>query len=148
MENQALLQRAIDCFWDSVPSTWGRVRNNVRTNAIKDLGITLIQFHLLRHIRQGAHSTAELAERQQISRPAISQAVDQLVEKGLVVRATNPGDRRYVHLDLTEEGAVMMNAVFQKNRQWMGERMSSLSSDDLQSLIVAMEILKKAFEPE
>lgn len=148
MDHQDLVQQAIECFWDSVPSTWGRVRNNVRTNAIKDMGITLIQFHLLRHIRHGAHSTAELADRQQISRPAISQAVDLLVEKGLVVRTTNPDDRRYVRLDLTEEGTTMMNAVFQKNRLWMAGQMTKLDSEELKVLIQAMDVLKKAFEPE
>ena len=147
MSTEDILQRTIERFWDTVHSIWGRVRSNLRDNAIKDINITLIQFHFLRHIRHGAHSVGELAERQQISRPAISQAVDLLVEKHLVTRQQDTQDRRYVHLDLTEHGNALLNDAFIKNRFWMGEKMASLSSDDLEILIHAMTILKNVFDP-
>jgi len=147
MATENILQRTIERFWDTVPSVWGRVRSNLRNNAIKDFNITLIQFHILRHIRHGAHSVGELAERQQISRPAISQAVDLLVEKHLVTRQQDTQDRRYVHLDLTDNGNGLLNDAFLKSRSWMGEKMASLSSDDLEILIHAMTILKNVFDP-
>lgn len=146
MATEDLLLRTIDRFWETVPVVWGRVRSNVRANAIKDFNITLIQFHILRHIRHGAHSVADLAERQQISRPAISQAVNQLVENRLITRQQNIHDRRYVHLDLTDEGNRLLNDVFGKSRLWMGERMISLSPEELETLIRAMTILKNTFD--
>jgi DNA-binding MarR family transcriptional regulator len=141
-----LLQCAIERFWDTVPPVWGHVRGNVRSNAIQDFNITLIQFHVLRHIRKGAHSVSDLAERQQISRPAISQAVDLLVEKGLVTRQQDPGDRRFIQLDLTESGNNLLNAIFAKNRLWMAKKMRVLKPDELDTLIRAMTILKTTFD--
>jgi DNA-binding MarR family transcriptional regulator len=142
-----LLQRAIERFWDTIPQVWVRVRNNARANAAQDFNIPLVQFHILRHIHKGIHSVAELAECQQISRPAISQAVDQLVERGLVTRREDPVDRRYVHLELTGEGSSLISAVFGKNRQWMAEKMANLSPEELETIIRATDILKNTFIP-
>lgn len=147
MPDPQLLQRVIEEFWDTVPPVWGRVRSNVRANAVHDLNVTLVQFHILRHIRHGVHSTAELAERLQISRPAVSQAVDLLVQKGYLRRATDPSDRRYVRLDLTAEGAGLMDALYAKNRAWMAEKMRDLSTEELLQLSQALAILKKVFDP-
>jgi DNA-binding MarR family transcriptional regulator len=147
MAGDDLLQGTIDRFWDTIPPVWGRVRGNARENAIQDYGLTLVQFHVLRHIRRGARTVSELAERQQISRPAISQAVELLVEKGLVTRQQDASDRRFVQLDLTESGGSLLNAVFDKNRRWMAEKMAALRPEELETLSCAMTILKTTFEP-
>jgi DNA-binding MarR family transcriptional regulator len=146
MANDALLQKTIERFWDTVPPVWGYVRGNARCNAIQDFNLTLVQFHILRHIRHGIRSVGELAEKQQISRPAISQAVGILVEKGLVVRQQDTQDRRYVQLTLTESGNGLLNTVFSKNRHWMAEKMASLKKDELETIIAAMKILKTTFD--
>jgi DNA-binding MarR family transcriptional regulator len=146
MSENDLLQLAIERFWDTVPPVWGRVRGNARSHAVQDHGLSLIQFHILRHIRKGAHSASEIAELLQISRPAISQALEQLVEKGLVTRRQDTGDRRFVQLDLTDSGGSLLNSVFGKSRRWMAEKMCDLHPDDLETLIRAMSILKKTFD--
>ena len=139
------LQCAIERFWDTIPPVWGAVRGVARNNAVQDHHLSLVQFHILRHIRYGARSVSDLAERQQISRPAISQALDQLVERGLVSRKEDPDDRRFVQLDLTESGDTLLNDVFGKNRQWMAVKMARLSPEELEAVIRAMDILKKTF---
>jgi DNA-binding MarR family transcriptional regulator len=141
------LQETIEKFWETIPPVWGFVRGNARSNAVKDFNVTLIQFHILRHIRAGAHSVAELAERQQISRPAVSQAVDLLVEKGLVTRSQGLKDRRYVQVDLTGKGNEMLTDVFSKSRHWMAEKMAALTPDELQTITQALAILKTTFLP-
>jgi len=140
-----LLQNTIEKFWDTIPPVWGYVRGNVRADAVRDFNLTLIQFHIMRHIRRGINSVGELAESQQISRPAISQAVDLLVEKGLVLRRRAEDDRRYVRLDLTEEGSDLLNSVFQKNRLWMAKQMATLNDEQLQTIMFAMDILQETF---
>lgn len=146
MTTESLLQHTIERFWDTVPPVWGHVRGNARTTAVQDFKISLEQFHILRHIRRGSHSAAELAQRLQISRPAISQAIDLLVTKGLVTRAQVQHDRRFVQLELTESGNMLLNAIFKKNRRWMVKMMSGLTSDELHILLHAMDILKATFD--
>ncbi|MGV8025521.1 MAG: MarR family winged helix-turn-helix transcriptional regulator [Anaerolineaceae bacterium] len=146
MTDNDLLQQTIEQFWDTIPPVWGYVRGNARSNAIQDFNLTLIQFHILRHIRHGFHSVGELADKQQISRPAVSQAVEILVEKELVARQQDTRDRRYVQLALTENGNSLLNAVFSKNRHWMAKKMSSLEQDELKTIMAAMRILKNTFD--
>jgi Transcriptional regulators len=143
--SEELLQTAIDRFWETVPPVWNKVRGNVRCIATENFEITLDQFHILRHIRKGRGSVSELAEIQQISRPAISQAVDILVEKGLISRRTNADDRRYIRLELTPSGNDLLNTIFKQNRSWMMEKMAALSPDEIDSIVQGLEILKKTF---
>ena len=141
-----LLQHTIDRFWESFPSTWNRIRTNVRGIAVEKFGITVEQFHILRHIRRGHGSVSELAEAKGISRPAISQAVELLVGKGLVTRSQNAEDRRFVQLELTDEGSELLSAIFRENRIWMEQKLSSLTHEQMTQIIAALDVLKKVFE--
>lgn len=140
-----LLQRTVDKFWESVPPVWGAIRAYIREIATRDFDITVEQFHILRHVAKGSGSVSELAEAKQISRPAISQAVDVLVNKGLLTRCQDDRDRRFVKLGLTEEGSALLAAVFDRSRQWMIEQMATLPEDDLQGMIRAFEVLRETF---
>jgi DNA-binding MarR family transcriptional regulator len=139
---EELRQKAIDRFWESIPPVWNQVRNNLRSIATEKFEISVEQFHILRHIRKGITSVSELADVKQISRPAISQAVDALVEKGLISRQQGVDDRRYIKLQLTPAGDELLNKIFGENRAWMVERMSTLQDDELVQVIRAFETLK------
>jgi DNA-binding MarR family transcriptional regulator len=89
---------------------------------------------------------SELATAKNISRPAISQAVEVLVKKGLLTRVHNTQDRRYVELALTEAGNNLLDTVFKETRKWMKERLQTLTADELETMINAMDIMKKMLE--
>jgi DNA-binding MarR family transcriptional regulator len=146
--SEPFLMSTVDIVLETLPSAWDRIRSNLRAAAIEKFGISLEQFHVLRHIRHGYHSVSELAEKKKISRPAISQAVEVLVAKGLVTRRQESGDRRCVYLELTPHASEVLDANFKENRGWMRLQMASLSQDELKSIQIAMEILKKTFSPE
>lgn len=137
---------AIDQFWDSVPRVWRLIRSHLRAIAAEQFGISVEQFHVLRHIRKGLTSVKDIADAQQISRPAISQAAEALVEKGLITRQEAAGDRRFVHLALTPAGDVLLNQIFQQNRAWMRARMAKLSPAELHSIAEGLRLLKVAFD--
>lgn len=141
-----LYDHALDRFWETVPPLWNYVRSHIRATATTQFDISVEQFHILRHVRRGSGSISELATAKNISRPAISQAVDVLVHKGLLTRVQNTQDRRYVELALTEEGNRLLDAVFTETRAWMKERMQSLTAQELETMAEAMEIMKKIME--
>ena len=140
-----LYDHAIDRFWETIPPLWNFVRSHIRARATTQFEITVEQFHVLRHVRRGI-SMSELAAARNISRPAISQAVDILVNKGLLTRVQNTQDRRYVDLALTDEGNHLLDTVFNETRQWMKERMHGLTARELETVADAMEIMKKIIE--
>jgi DNA-binding MarR family transcriptional regulator len=137
------LQRAVDGFWEAFPPLWRSVTAHIRQVAAEQFDISVEQFHILRHIRRGCNSVSALADTRGISRPAVSQSVELLVNRGLVARTTDPLDRRHVKLDLTAEGNALMDAAFGDTRQWMMDKFNLLSAAEIQALSLSMESLKK-----
>src|SRR5574339_865763 len=138
-----LRDRAIDRFWETVPPLWNSIRSHIRAQATANFDITVEQFHVLRYVRRGTDSVSELATAKNISRPAISQAVEVLVRKGLLTRVPSKEDRRCVDLVLTEAGNDLLDTVFKETRDWMKELMRGLTAEELETLTRSMEIMKK-----
>lgn len=67
--------------------------------------ITLAQCHALVEIgRRESINLNDLAVLLNVDKSTMSRTINNLVENGLAVRAQNDGDRRYVVIQLTEEG--------------------------------------------
>jgi DNA-binding MarR family transcriptional regulator len=142
---EELLQQTIDRFWETIPPIWNRIRSNLRGTATERFGISVEQFHILRHVNHGIDSVSDLAVERCTSRPAISQVVDVLVNKGLITRKQEADDRRYVRLALTESGSALLKSIFDSNRAWMLSKLDALSQDELNASIQALQLLKKTF---
>jgi DNA-binding MarR family transcriptional regulator len=139
-------RQTIDQIWELVPRVWNPIRNHLRTIAVVQFDISVEQFHVLRHIRKGLTSVSDIADARQISRSAVSQAAEMLVEKGLVTRRQEVDDRRFVHLALTPQGEDLLNQIFQQTRTWMMEKMTSYSAAELAMIAEGLVLLKSAFE--
>ncbi len=139
------LSQVVERFWETVPTVWDRVRNNLRGVATSRSNITVEQFHILRHIRRGNNTVCQLANARQISRSAVSKSVELLVEKGFVCRQERTGDRRYVRLELTDQGAELLNTAYAENRKWIMNKLAALTPDELNCMLQGLEPMKKAF---
>jgi len=137
------LRQAVDGFWETFPPLWRTIHAHIREVAVEKFNITVEQFHILRHIHRGLDSVSALDEVRNISRPAISQSIDLLVTKGLIIRTIDLQDRRHVKLDLTAEGNTLMDAIFGDTGQWMMKTFALLSADEILTLTRAMESLRK-----
>jgi DNA-binding MarR family transcriptional regulator len=135
----------IEEFWNTFPPLWNYIREHLRDVVLVDVDLTVQQFHVLGHIRQGMTSVSDLAAVRRISRPAISQAVDGLVQKGLVRRGQSANDRRYVPLELTPGGNAVLDTIFHRNRTWMAARLARLTPGELANLQHGLAALQKAF---
>ena len=141
-----LTELALDKFWETVPPLWGQVRAHIRSAAAQNFRISIEQFQILRLIRSGRCSVSELAMAKNISRPAISQAVDALANKGLLTRIQDAQDRRHMQLALTESGNTLLDAVFENTRSWMRIKLASFGQSELENVVRAMISLKKMLE--
>jgi DNA-binding MarR family transcriptional regulator len=142
--SDVLVQQVIDRFWETVPPLWNTVRTRVRSTAIHQYDISEEQFHILRQIHRGVTSVSELAELGCISRPAMSQAVDALVQKQLVSRQTSDRDRRYIQLELTQAGQALLEAAFGQTRAWMRSKLDPLPPEELRTITRALAALHEA----
>jgi DNA-binding MarR family transcriptional regulator len=140
------LEQTLDKLWETVPRLWSHIRAHIRMVATESFDISVEQFHILRYIRHGHCSVSELADARNISRPAVSQGVDALVNKGLVTRTQSKEDRRYVELELTPEGNALLDSVFQNTREWMKKGLETFSQEELELATRGMEVLKKMID--
>ncbi len=143
---KTITEETLDRFWETVPPLWGQIRGHIRAVAFENFRLGVEQFQVLRLIRNGRTSVSEIAAARNISRPAVSQAVDGLANRGLLTRTQDPEDRRHVELALTEEGNQLLDAVFSDTRAWMKEKMADFSERELENVIRAMATLKKMLD--
>ncbi|MGO8686287.1 MAG: MarR family winged helix-turn-helix transcriptional regulator [Candidatus Dormibacteria bacterium] len=122
-----------------------------------------ILLHLSRHLRRVVEGTAltggqveilalisrnpgagvnELAAREGISAPSMSNAVDKLEAAGLVTRARGiAGDRRRVDIAVTPEGARILRSARSSRTAWLAEQIGRLTPEQVAILETAIEPL-------
>ncbi|MCX8061970.1 MAG: MarR family transcriptional regulator [Anaerolineales bacterium] len=142
-ESASALQNLVEVFWETVPPLWREIHAHLHAVAAEEYDVTVEQFHILRHIRQGSASVSELAKQKRISRPAVSQIVETLVQRGLIQRKVNPQDRRQIVLELTESGNALLDAISQRTRHWTMQLFAPLTSEEMQQITHSLERLKK-----
>jgi DNA-binding MarR family transcriptional regulator len=134
----------LDKFWEVIPPAWFQARARIRGAAAEQFNLTVEQFQVLRRIRRGFDSVSTIADDARTSRPAVSKAVDGLVNRGLVSRLTDPADRRHIRLSLTEEGARVMNGIFDEANAWLDAKLAPLTPAERNQLIQSLDLLHKA----
>ncbi len=144
--SKTMTEEALDRFWETVPPLWGQIRAHIRAVARESFHLGVEQFQVLRLIRQGRDSVSEIAAARNISRSAVSQAVDVLCRRGLLTRAEDPADRRHTRLTLTRQGKSVLDSVFGETRAWMKSKIAAFGPEELQGIVTAMETLGKMLD--
>jgi len=142
-KHSQLLNETLELFRQVILPLWHITRTQIRELATSEYGITSTQFHTIRRISRGDGSVSALADCMHVSRPNVSRAVDELVQKDLVSRKRDPEDRRNIHLTLTEKGEQMIKDLHEKHRKILSEQFSILSAAELQALVSALKSMKK-----
>lgn len=118
-----------------------RVGRELRREA-REVGISPEQVSLLVGIKYAPGiGVRELAARERVSPPAMSNHVDRLERDGLVSRTPNASDRRRVGLALTDEGQRVLRRVRSRRTAWLATRLGGLSPEELDAVEAAVEPL-------
>jgi|SRR5690348_5578601 DNA-binding MarR family transcriptional regulator len=124
-----------------------RVGRELRREA-REVGISPEQVSLLVAIKYAPGiGVRELAKRERISAPAMSNHVDRLERDGLVTRTPSAADKRRVGLTLTDEGQRMLRRVRSRRTAWLVSRLGKLSADDLARVEAAIGPLAQLLDP-
>ena len=120
-----------------------RVGRELRREA-RDVGISPEQVSLLVAIKYAPDiGVRELAARERVSPPALSNHVDRLERDGLVTRTPSASDRRRVGLTLTDEGQRVLRRVRSRRTAWLATRLRALSAEELEAVEAAIEPLSR-----
>jgi DNA-binding MarR family transcriptional regulator len=110
----------------------------------RDVGISPEQVSLLVAIKYAPGiGGRELATRERVTPPAMSNHVDRLERDGLVSRTPSASDRRRVGLTLTDEGQRMLRRVRSRRTAWLATRLRGLSAEELEAVEAAVKPLSR-----
>lgn len=87
---------------------------------------------------------SELADMEQMSRPAMSAHVKRLLQLGYVQResAKADGDKRRIGLSVTRSGTTYLRTVSERRADWLAERLGELRAEDRTALDRAARSLR------
>jgi DNA-binding MarR family transcriptional regulator len=123
-----------------------RVGRELRREA-REVGVSPEQVSLLVTIKYAPGiGVGELAARERVSAPAMSNHVDRLERDGLVERTPSADDRRRVGLTLTEEGQRVLRRVRSRRTAWLASRLGGLTPAELAAVEAAIEPLSRLVE--
>ncbi len=120
---------------DLVAATSRRIRIAANRD-LGPLGVTWSQVRALRTLARcdGPVRMSDLAERLGIARRSTTSVVDELVERGLVERLADPGDRRAVEVGVTPAGHRLLDDLRTRRRTAASELTAALSTAELATL--------------
>ena len=125
-----------------------RVGRELRREA-RAVGISPEQVSLLVAIKYAPGiGVRELATRERVSAPAMSNHVDRLERDGLVRRTPSSDDKRRVGLTLTDEGQRVLRRVRSRRTAWLASRLGKLTPEDLARVEAAVEPLARLLAEE
>ena len=125
-----------------------RVGRELRREA-REVGVSPEQVSLLVAIKYSPGvGVNELAARERVSAPAMSNHVDRLERDGLVARTPSPSDRRRVGVTLTEEGKRVLRRVRSRRTAWLASRLGALDADELAAVQAAIGPLSRLLGSE
>ena len=117
-----------------------RLARRLRQEA--DSGLTPSQLSALAAIdHRGPLTLGALADYERVAPPSITKLVAKLEAEGLVVRTADPGDRRFVHVAITDVGRSRMNKSRQRRTAWLAARIRELDDDQRERLMAALDVL-------
>lgn len=125
----------------------GALKCNMKSSA-KGFGLTTSQFMIVYEIYNNkGMSLKELSTRLDLPKSSVSRIVDQLVNRGVVIRKIPKENRRKVELSITDD------FVKNKNISYINIKMVSAINNDTdngksQRIINALEELNKLLESE
>jgi DNA-binding MarR family transcriptional regulator len=131
---------------DVVPAVMRQIRQEMRAAAAPAL--TVAQMRALLFVSRNPDTNlSALAEHLGIGLTGASGLVDRLVRDGLLLRDTDPNERRRIQLNVTTAGQARRDTAAAAAREAIAARLEDLSPDELDTIRTAMALLRDQFMP-
>lgn len=106
--------------------------------------VSPIQIHTLIALRKKKTvNMTELADYLVMTRQQLTKLVDMLVEKDLVMRGTDPNNRRHVMIELTDNGNCLIEEMIAHQSGFMSRLHGRLCDGDAQKMLDALIVIKE-----
>ena len=98
--------------------------------------------------RHGPLTPSEIAEIERVKRPTITRTLGCLEREGLIDRAPDPADRRSALVSVNGAGRERLRQLRGRKNAYLARRMRDLSTEEVETLERAAEILERMREGE
>ncbi|MFC7676588.1 MarR family winged helix-turn-helix transcriptional regulator [Mycolicibacterium sp. GCM10028919] len=122
-----------DEVWRAMAAVVFDNRDGWKRDVIETSGLPFSRIRVLRRLARKAMSLREIAEATMMDAPAATVAINDLEDRGLVVRTPDPADRRSKLVSLTQAGYDVV-ARIDRVEDPAPPSIAALSDDDLQAL--------------
>jgi len=140
-------QQAAALLMEVAPLVMRHIRSETRSRRMP--GLSVPQFRTMVFLyRTPGVSLSRVAEHTGLSLPSASKMVDTLATRGLVKRAEQADDRRYVSLTLSRTGANVLARARKEAEGALGEKIGVMPPERLDLLLQGLLVLRQAFAPE
>lgn len=131
-------------LWLRMLSCTMRIENEIRSRLRATFDITLPRFDLMAQLERQPDGLrmGELSKRMMVTGGNITGITDQLEREQLVVRVTDPHDRRASSVQLTTAGRAAFNAMAAVHEGWIEELLQDIATEDKAQLIVLLARMK------
>src|SRR3954447_14138072 len=96
----------------------------------------------------GPLTPSEIAERERVKRPTATRLIGTLEESGLVVRTSDPSDRRSSLIAITPDGRDLMRTLRTRKDLYLAQRLRTLSAQERETLDRAADLLERLLEED
>src|SRR4051794_21239875 len=104
-----------------------------------DLSFSQTKIFLTFTGRERPRSIKSISDELGLSLPATSRAIDGLLQRGLITRTEDPGDRRVKQIEVTESGREISQRIMQLRVTGVQEFVATLTPDERGRLAAVLE---------
>lgn len=132
-------------LWLRVMTVHKLIGNEIRRRLRGEFGMSLARFDLMAQLERnpGGLKMNELSQRLMVTGGNVTGITDQLEKEGLVVRASDPADRRAFTVKLTPTGRAVFAKMAAVHEQWVIELFAGLSAaekDQVHRLLAKLKL--------
>lgn len=132
-------------LWLRMLSCTMRIENDIRSRLRATFDITLPRFDLMAQLERHPDGLrmGELSKRMMVTGGNITGITDQLEREQLVMRVTDPHDRRASSVKLTDAGHAAFATMAAVHEGWIEELLQDIPAEDKAQLIVLLARMKE-----
>ena len=111
-------------------------------NYLKQTDLSLLQAYALAHlVFKGPLKMSDLCEHIQVSPAAASQLIDRLEKLEMVVRISDPMDRRVRKIDVLDKGKNFVQENFRFSQSWISEIPTDITPEQVSQITEVLSML-------
>jgi DNA-binding MarR family transcriptional regulator len=119
-------------------STLYRCMATSRDGFLAQFNLSRPQLEVLTALQERPYTTSVLAKEFSVSPSAVSQMVDQLIDKKLVERIEDTTDRRITNIQLSSGGTQLFEEINEKFLEHLEEKFSLVSIKEIEVLLTTI----------